>query len=241
MRITLVFIIIFSFLSSNLDAQEADEKQASTFNIVINQDNAFGFYPSVFGSFGLSDRLSFTYYSIFWTNPSYGNLVNGTDIWLEMGIGVGFPLLDDKIYLNPSLGTTHGRLLSDAPKGEIFEGLVPSIALFYLDERFEGEAFAAYYKVIKTKSANSGDYLLYWILPGVVLSPNISLGLHYESFVNTWLSEGEGSTFYQWFGGYFKFTVNDKYTFRFSAGTNTADNPQYSGQFYKLNVVIPLE
>ena len=239
MKINNFLLLLFLLSVIHLQAQE-DQKQAPSFSIIINQDNAFGFYPSIFGSFGLSERYSMTYYSNFWTNPSFGNLVNGTDTWLEMGVGVSLSLLDDRVLFNPSIGATHGRLLSDAPKGEVFEGLVPSITIFYLDDRFEGEVFTSYYKALKNRGPGSGDYVLYWILPGVILTPNISLGLHYESFVNTRISEGETSTFYQWLGAYVKFTVSDKYTFRFSAGKNTADNALYSGQFYKLNVAIPL-
>lgn len=236
-----VLVLMICTFTANLWAQKESDQPASTFSIAINQDNAFGFYPSVNGSFGLSETLSLTYYSIFWTNPSFGSIGSGTDLWLEVGAGVSFPLLEDRLIINPSIGTTHGRLLSDAPKAQSFEGLVPSILGLYLDDQFEVEVFTAYYKALRNEGNGSGDYLLYWILPGVVLTKNISLGLHYEGFVNTRVSEGETNVFYQWLGAYFKFTVNDKYTFRFSAGKNTADFPTYSDQFYKLNVLIPLE
>ena len=240
MKIASYPLFLFSLFSLQVFAQDTITKVPSTFSIAINQDNAFGFYPAVHGSFELNDQVSLTYYGNFWTNPSYGTLVSGTDLWLEMGLGVSMAALEDRILINPSIGTTHGQLLSGSTQGEAFEGLVPSLTLFYLDDRFEGEVFASYYLALKNLGDSSGDYVLYWILPGVVLSPNISLGLHYESFVNTRISQGETSTLYQWFGGYFKFIVNDKYTFRFSAGTNVADNLIYSEQFYKLNVFIPL-
>lgn len=235
-----LLLIPLLFLQTFCFAQEENELVPSTFSIAINQDNAFGFYPAMYGSFGLSDELSFTYYGLFWTNPSYGNFVSGTDNWLEAGIGLSFSFLEDRVLFNPSIGTVHGKLLSDAREAKVMEGIVPSIATFYLDDRFEAELFFAWYKGLKSEGPNAGDYLLYWILPGVFVHPNISLGLHYESFVNSRIAEGEAGTLYQWFGGYAKFTVADKYSFRFSAGKNTGDVAIYSDQFYKLSIVIPL-
>lgn len=235
----LLFLAVLAPFSSSF-AQKDSIVPPPTFALAINQDNAFGFYPSVFGSFGINEQVSFTYYGLFWTNPAYGNLISGTDGWLEAGVGLSFPVADDRLILNPAIGTTHGTLLSNANEAKLLEGLVPSMIVLFLDGRLEVEVFFAYYKALKNEGPDAGDYLLYWILPGVVLSPNISIGMHFESYVLSRVSSGETGSLYQVFGGYLKFLVADKYAFRFSAGVNTVDEPPYSRQFYKLNLFIPL-
>ena len=235
---TITFLLL---LLPTLHVAQTDSlKVPSTFAISISQDNAFGFYPAVFGSFGLDDQVSLTYYGQFWTNPSYGNLVAGTDTWLEAGIGLSFTLAEGRLFVNPSIGTTHGTLLSDAQDSKIMEGLVPSITSTFVDDRFEVDFFFAYYKALQNEGPNSGDYLLYWLLPGFKATPKLSLGLHYESFVLSRVSEGEAGTLYQVFGGYLKFTTGERYTLRFTAGVNSQDEGVYSDQFYKLSVFIPM-
>ena len=87
MRVTF-FLAIYLFFASTSIAQ------TSTFSVALNQDNAFGFAPAVYGSFGIKEKLDFTYYGIFWTNHAYTN--EGGDAWTETGIGLGFPALDGK-------------------------------------------------------------------------------------------------------------------------------------------------
>lgn len=234
----LTFFVLLSFSISGVEAQE--EVPPSSFIVNLSLDNAFGFNPSVYGSFGIAPQLSLSYYGIFWTNPAFGTLIDGTDAWLELGLGVGYTILDNRLSFNPFVGITNGRLLSDSPRGALAEGLVPGLGILFKDQRFEGEFNLSYYKAIKNEGLDSGDYLLYWFLPGVAIHRNISLGLHYESFILTRINRGDSGTQYEWLGAYLKFTVGDRYAFRFSAGANTAKNGIYSDQFYKLTVVIPM-
>ena len=224
-------------------AQSADSTSASeTFSIVLGLDNAFGFNPAVYGSFGLDPEsgMSFTYYAVFWTNPSYGTFVDGSDLWLETGAGIGFTSLSDQLYLNPSIGLTHGRLLSDSPRGALAEGIVPSMVAVFKDGIFEAEGYFAWYKALLNKGRNSGEYLLYWILPGIRVSKRVALGLHYEGFDRIRHAGGDTGSQYAWLGGYLKFNLSDRYIFRFSAGSNSAKNGIYSDSFYKLAVTVGL-
>ncbi len=212
----------------------------STFNVLLNQDNAFGFYPKVTGSFKLIDNVSLFFYGTFWTNPSFGNSFDGTDTWLETGIGLRFFAMQDRIDINPFVGFTHGKLLSDNFEAILAEGIVPGFNIDFLDERFEAEAYFSFYKALKSKGRDSGDYLLYWLLPGIVVNDNFSVGLHYEGYDQIRAAEGEANIRYQRFGGYAKFTIKEKYFFRFSAGTNTVEDSNYAKNFYKLTVGIQL-
>ena len=228
---------IFSFLAAFFCFLQLSTAQTSTFSIALNQDNAFGFAPAVYGSFGIKENLDFTYYGIFWTNHAYTN--EGGDAWTETGIGVGFPALDGKAYINPSLGFTHGSLLSNSPSGSFGEGIVPNVVAFYADDKLETELYFGYYKALRDGGV-SADFILYWAYPGYVFSNKFSAGLHYEQFHLTRDDTGLSENQYQWLGAYVKFTSGDKYTFRFSFGDNLNDNPLYSGSFYKLGVFIPL-
>ena len=142
-------------------------------------------------------------------------------------------------FTNPSLGLTHGNLLSGGEEGVIADGIVPSFFGFYLDDRFETELFFAYYQVLRRVGPINSSYALYWIYPGIYITPSFSLGLHYESFRLTETNAGDTGALYTWTGGYLKYTINGKYALRFSTGINVAENSPYSSEYYKLNVVIP--
>ena len=241
----LLFFCLFVLPVWLLGQEGATENAPESFTVILSQDNAFGFNPSLYGSYGIGkdgswDGISLTYYSIFWTNPSYGTLIDGSDLWLETGVGIGVSALSNKVYINPSIGLTHGKLLSDSPRGAFAEGIVPNVNATFNDGRLEGEAFFAYYKALKNKGSNSGDYLLYWILPGVRVSKRVSLGMHYERFDRIRHARGETGNQYAWLGGYVKFNLSNRYIFRFSAGVNSADNGIYSDNFYKLAATIVL-
>ncbi|HMQ63674.1 MAG TPA: hypothetical protein PKE06_23530 [Flavilitoribacter sp.] len=241
--LNLHLLVFISLIAGSLSAQSADTTATpETFNLVLGLDNAFGFNPAVYGSFGLDAEsgASFTYYAIFWTNPSYGTFVDGSDLWLETGAGIGFTGLSGRLYLNPSIGLTHGKLLSDSPRGVPAEGIVPSMVAVFTEGRFEAEGYFAWYKALLNKGRNSGDYLLYWILPGIRVSERVALGLHYEGFDRIRHAGGDTGSQYAWFGGYLKFNLSNRYIFRFSAGSNSAKNGIYSDSFYKLAVTIGL-
>lgn len=233
---------IFFFLSVTVAVTAQKEKQASTFSIVLNQDNAFGFYPYIQGSFGINAKSSFTFYGILWTNPGFAQGITpnpqlGSDLWLEAGAGYSFNTLNDKLFLNPSLGLTHGKLLSGGTT-KVAEGIVPSLFALFNDGTWEMEFFSAYYQYLRNGPANS-SYFLGWIYPGYIVNKNVSLGVHLENFSS--FAGGASTTLYQWVGGYVKFTVADRYTFRLSAGGNTISQNYYSKEYYKLTSVIPLQ
>ena len=232
------FILIFTLglITNILPAQEA-----GTFQVVLNQDNAFGFYPQVVASRPLNERFDLTAYGLFWTNPSFGSPATGTNFWTETGVGISSTSLQGRLVLNPSFGLTHGNLLSGGEEGLLAEGIVPSLFLLYLDDRFETEAFFAYYQVLRRAGPINSSFALYWAYPGIYLHPALSIGLHYESFRLTETNAGDTGPLYTWTGGYVKYTIKEKYALRFSAGINVAEDSPYANEYYKLNVVIPVE
>ncbi|MCB0678978.1 MAG: hypothetical protein KDC32_03120 [Saprospiraceae bacterium] len=239
MTFRLLFLLLI--LSLSLSVQSQTDKPAPSFLVAINQDNAFGFYPAVYGSLGWKNETSFTFYGLFWTNPSFGNAGSGTDLWTEMGIGIQTLLADGRLSVNPSLGLTHGSLLSGGSRGVVGDGIVPSMTAFFVDGRVEAELFAAYYKSLREEGPVTYDYLLYWIYPGIALNERLAAGLHYESFVLTRNSGGiDNGAQYIWTGAFVKWNINETYTFRFSAGINWTDSDFYSDEYYKLSVVMAM-
>jgi len=239
MKTHLIFLaLVLLFAPSLLSAQE--EGPASSFTLTINQDAAFGFYPAVFGSVGVTPASSVTFYSIFWTNISYGSPFGGTDLWTEIGAGWSWSVLGNRLLINPSLGITNGKLLSGGTQGVIADGIVPGLTAFYLDDRFEVELFGAYYKALRREGPTTYDYALYWIYPGIRFSKAFSAGFQAESFRLTRIDDSDPVTLYIWAGAYLKATIKEKYALRFSAGKNLKDGSDYSPEYYKVNLVIPL-
>ncbi|TAK37239.1 MAG: hypothetical protein EPO28_12440 [Saprospiraceae bacterium] len=236
---TTAIIIALLLLAVHVFGQKKSELPAPTFIVGVSHDNVFGFYPSVYGSFGVKENLSFTFYGTLWTNPSFGNIQTGTDSWLETGFGLGITPGDGKWYLNPTLAFTHGKLLSGGAQGVIGDGIAPSFTTLFNDEILELEAFGIWYKALRKEGFSTYDYALYWLLPGFHINENISAGLHYEGFVLTHSTNADPETQYQMVGGYLKFTPGQRFAFRLSFGKNFKKD-LYPNEFYKLNLAIPL-
>lgn len=236
---TLFMLLVLSGLPAMLVGQD-DSTPPSSITLVLNQDNAFGFYPAVFGNIGVADNSGATFYGIFWTNASYGSPAAGTDLWTEVGLGWSWNTLEGRLILNPSLGITNGKLLSGGAQGVIADGIVPGFTSFYLDNRFEVELFGAYYKALRREGPVTSDYALYWIYPGVRFSKTFSAGFHAESFQLTRTDAGDPSAQYTWVGVYVKAMIKETYSLRFSAGKNFTENSGYAPEYYKLNLVIPV-
>lgn len=218
---------------------DKQEKLPATFAVQILQNNAAGFYPLVLGSFGLSHKLSFTYYGVFWTNPSFGTLETGNDLWFEYGAGLGFKAANGDLFLNPSLGFTNGKFLSGGNQNVVGDGIVPSLFALYHKGHFEAEFYLSYYKALREEGPVTRDFILNWVLPGVNISDHLAVGVHYEQFVNTRVTGGEGASVYQWLGGYVRLTAGKGYSLRVSAGKNLYEGA-IAPEFYKISVFLPL-
>lgn len=234
------FFLVLAALLGPVLVQAQDEVPSSSITLVFNQDNAFGFYPAVFGSVGVKPGSSATFYGIFWTNASFGSPATVTDLWTEVGAGWSWSVLENRLLINPTLGITNGKLLSGGAQGVVGDGIVPGITAFYLDDRFEVELFGAYYKALRREGPVTSDYLLYWIYPGFRFSKVFSAGFQAESFQLTRTDGGDPATLYTWVGGYLKATVMERYSLRFSAGRNFTEDSDYSREYYKMNLVIPI-
>jgi len=219
-KISITIIAIF-FAASFLTAQEEEkEKKKATF---------------------ATQNYDITIYSIFWTNTSFGNLESGSDLLLETGVGLGFKLFDNKLYLNPSLGISHGKFSSNSNATKIGEGLVPNIYVNYHDRLFDFEGYLAYYKSIREDDdIVTKDFLLHWMAPGINVGSRVVLGAYYESFGITRQEDGDPLLIYQWLGGSVKLKFDKGISFRFSAGATLNTDAGTSDEFYKVAAFIPL-
>lgn len=242
MRTLLLYLLFLQILI--LPAAQPAISQSSlpkpTLALTIPHDAVFGFYPIVTGSFGISSHLSMSFYGIFWTNPSFANAIpSGTDWFLETGAGLSFNPTKN-LLLNPSVGLTHGKLLSGGIEGVIAEGLVPNLAAFYNKGKLETELYVAYYKAMRKRGPVTTDYLLAWLYVGAVLHERFSAGIHYEEFGITRITNKPAQNLYRSLGGYLKITLPDGYSFRFSAGKNFTKNSGYPAEFYRLGLFLPV-
>lgn len=225
--------------------ESSSSTRPSSFGITLIMENAFGFYPVVYGSLGLSSTLDLTFYGAFWTNPSFGlpQTTYSSDLWLENSFGIGFNVLNGDAYINPSLGFTHGKFLSGGDESVAFEGIVPSLSLYFYPGKMDTEVYVSLYQNLRDEVSDpinrtTANMIFYWLTPGFWISDKISVGMHYEEL---YLKFGEGSfeSSYQWLGPYIKLRTRGKYDFRFIAGPNLKEGV-YAKEFYKLSTNIPL-
>ena len=239
------FAIVLLPAQATTQEEDSSNTRPSTFGITLTMENAFGFYPVVYGSIGLSPTLDLTYYGAMWTNPSFGfpQTTFSSDLWLENSYGIGFNAFNGNAYVNPSIGFTHGKFLSGGSESVAFEGIVPSLSLYFNPGVMDTEVYFSFYQhlrdeVVDPVNRATADVIFYWITPGFWVSDNVSIGVHYEG-VFLKFGEGDFESSYQWLGPYIKLRTKGKYDFRFMAGPNLKKGV-YAEEFYKLTTNIPL-
>ena len=211
------------------------------------QNSVAGFSPMFFGGFDTNHKFKVTMYSIFWTNTSFGNQAAGSDLLVETGVGLAFPLLDNKLVVNPSIGFGHGKFFSDVSGTRVGEGIIPSVFTAYHDNRFDVEGYVAYYKSFRdTEELNTQDYLLAVFAPGVNVGNRVVLGGFFESLtirnqeIMRDSPDAKPVNLYNFLGGSVKLKFDNGVAFRFSAGANLKTDIGASSEFYKTSVFMPL-
>lgn len=245
-------------------------KHPVSVTMAMQADSFFGFNPAVYGTYGLTKDIALAFSTTYWTNIS-GQGVHDANPWLELDLGLNFTFFDKRLSVTPMLGTVHGSLLSSRggsfPKGggsrnertTAFDGWVPNIIVNYMDDRFEGEFYAGYYKAGRNEGGNVGsanqttqncvsdfgdcasgrrgtwDFLHWWANAGYRFNSMFSAGVHYEHLLSTRDNSAPGAQqdYYRWFGPYVEMKLAGGMSFRFTAGHDFADNED----FYKLKFV----
>lgn len=219
------------FLLAAMPAFSQDDDKFS-FDVTLNSDQFFGFYPFFAGSYSLSETTDFTFYGILWSGGTGGGWGN----WTEFGAGFNFSPADG-LDINPQIGVLGGNLLSSGTGGPaIFgDGIVPNITINLDKTSVEGEFYLGYYAPLRDEAPAGGttlSYLHYWANLGVKASDFFSLGLHFEQLTNTGGSEvAEATDVYQWLGPYIQFTTPKGAFARFSAGGDLVEG---NDSFFKL-------
>jgi hypothetical protein len=209
-------------------------------SVTLNQDNFFGFYPILNGSYALNDRFALTFYGLFWTNPAFTpSGTGGTGLWTEFAVGISFTILDGAFTLNPAVGFLNGALLSGADRAVAFEGVVSQISLSHAGRYTEGQLFGAYYTATSAPSHN--NFFHWWVTAGVrPFADNcnwtqiISVGAHFEQLYQTQARVGSASNIYTWLGPYVQFTLPNDVFLRVNSGWDLQD--RVSGNFYKATL-----
>jgi hypothetical protein len=222
--------------------QQASDEPGDPFSgsVTINQDSFFGFYPILSGSYAINDKVAFTFYGLFWTNPGFTpSGTGGTGLWTEFGVGASFKVLDGAVTINPQLGFLNGVLLSGADRSIAFEGLVSQISISHASKYLEGQFYTAYYTA--TAAPSNNDFVHMWVTGGVrPFADNcnwtqiISTGFHFEQLYQTKSPTGNTGNLYTWLGPYLQFTLPNNVFMRVNAGWDLQDD--ISGTFYKATM-----
>ncbi|HSJ69057.1 MAG TPA: DUF6733 family protein, partial [Anditalea sp.] len=182
----------------------AQDDSKFSFDVTLNSDQFFGFYPFFTGAYSVTDQVDFTFYGILWSGGTGGNWGN----WTEFGVGIGLEPAPG-LSISPQIGVLGGSLLSSGTEGAaVFgDGIVPNLTIQLDKARTEGEIYAGFYTPLRdmttSESQTTLSYLHYWANFGIKATDFFSLGAHYEHLINTGGSRVSGSTdVYQWLGPY---------------------------------------
>ncbi|MDY8135774.1 DUF6733 family protein [Aquimarina sp. 2201CG5-10] len=239
-----VLILIMAICTINSYSQEEEEKKKTKFATKIIQNSVAGFSPVFFGSFETNKNFDITFYSVFWTNTSFGTLESGSDQLLETGIGLGFKLAGGKLFLNPGVGFAHGKFFSTVGGTKVGEAVIPNTYTHYHDNIFDVEAYIAYYKSLRNREdISTRDLFLFWAAPGINVSDRLVLGGFFEELAFMGLEDDDinkNIQVYRFLGGSIKLKMDNGIAFRFSAGANLVTDVGASDEFYKVSAFIPL-
>ncbi|QYH39772.1 hypothetical protein GYM62_13625 [Algoriphagus sp. NBT04N3] len=220
-------------LLSGINKAQAQEEKEFNFSASLNSDQFFGFYPTFAGSYGFSDKASFTFYGILWSGGTGGGWGN----WTEFGIGANFTV-SEGININPQIGVLGGNLLSSGADGPaVFgDGIVPNLTINLNKAKTEGQLYFGYYAPLRDETFANGttlSFIHYWVNYGFKANSFLSLGAHYEHLINSGGSNvAESTDVYQWLGPYIQFADPKGGPFaRFSFGTDLVEG---NDSFFKL-------
>jgi hypothetical protein len=223
-------VLLLALSTTGLMAQD-DEK--FSFDVSLNSDQFFGFYPFFQGAYSINEKTDFTFYGILWSGGTGGGWGN----WTEFGVGMNFEVAEG-VTFNPQIGILGGNLLSSGAtgSGRFGDGVVPNVTINLDKSKTEGQIYAGFYAPLRNEAPTGGttlSYLHYWANFGYKVSSLVSLGAHFEHLVNTGGSAVESSTdVYQWLGPYIQFSKPTGGPFaRFSFGTDLVDG---NDSFFKL-------
>lgn len=229
-RVAVCLAFLFTLGLTSLSAQTDDK---FSFDLTLNSDQFFGFYPFFAGSYEVSDASAFTFYGILWSGGTGGGWGN----WSEFGVGMNFTVTDG-LDVNPQVGVLGGNLLSSGTAGQaVFgDGIVPNLTIGLDKESVEGEFYLGYYLPLRDLAPANGStltYLHYWANFGVKASSFFSLGAHWEQLSNTARSDGgDTGSVYQWIGPYVQFSAPSGKAFaRIAAGGDLVEG---NDSFFKI-------
>jgi hypothetical protein len=231
-----------------VSAQEQKKEPSYTFNLSLNQDAFFGFYPTVNATVSLSDKTDLSFYSIIWTTPSFGT-GGGGGLWTEFGTGLNLKAANGALVISPAIGFLNGKLLSNGNYSMPFEGIVPAITANLSTALLEGQFYLGYYAATRKGKIKTGsvytdapiqnNFLHYWINGGIKTGGPLSLGLHFEQLRSN-PSSGASADVYKWFGPYVQFMTGKGHGIRFTTGgdiTKRVPETEQNG-FYKLTTFL---
>lgn len=202
----------------------------------LTQDNFFGFYPEVLGTYLLSPDLAVAFRGAYFTDIRGVSDVAGPpgkNPLTEFDAGLKAWGLEGRLAVTAMVGAVHGQVLSSgklssAGRGTAFEGVVPSLRADYTGSVFEGGVLVEWFKSIRSEfgaapgsdTGGTRDFLHWWGYGGYRLTRIASAGVHYEHLLTTRDSAFPGAQrdYYRWLGGYAEFKLPRQTTLRFTAG-----------------------
>jgi hypothetical protein len=215
----------------------------------LTQDNFFGFYPEVRGTYMLNADWAVAFRGAYFTDvrgvPDTAGPA-GKNPMTEIDAGFKTWMLDRRLELTTMIGTVHGQVLSSGKlssqgRSSAFEGVVPSLRAEYTGSVFEGGGLAEWYKAVRSEAGNASggdtggtrDFLHWWTYGGYRATRIVSVGVHYEHLLTTRDSASPGAQrdYYRWLGGYTELKLPRQTILRFTAGRDFFSEED----FYRLS------
>lgn len=192
----------FSLAGAADDLMDTTKHPVSV-TMAMQADSFFGFNPSIYGTYGLTDNVALAFNVTYWTMIS-GVGVHDANPWLETDIGLNLTFLEKRLSITPMIGFVHGQLLSSRggffangggsvnERTTAFEGAVPNLTVNYIDNHFEGEFYLGYYKAIRSEGGDGGGGAIACTNPGGAncIQPTQSGGRGTWDFLHYWANAG---------------------------------------------------
>ena len=97
-----------------IDSSMDTTKHPVAVTMAMQADSFFGFNPSIYGTYGLTDNVALAFNFTYWTMIS-GVGVHDNAPWLETDVGLNFTFLEKRLSVTPMFGFV---MVSSCPPGE---------------------------------------------------------------------------------------------------------------------------
>lgn len=252
----------FSIASAQIDSSiRKIEPMKTHLHLTLQVDPFFGFLPIAGAVFKTKPWFGYTVYGKIWASSHFASkeqyklldennnlkevrVYTNDGSLTEIGGGVNFWLLDQKLSIRPQVGITNGSLFSGGNPGPL-DAIVPNLITTYQSKRLDLYQNVTIFYHLREKGAEFKDVGHLVFLGGYKFIKYLTAGIYWDYLWEIFNSKRGPypADIVHWIGPYAQVNLPNGAYFRYTAGWNIGDKkstfffkPQ---EYYKVAFFFP--